>query len=309
MMWALLLSTALGFDAERELGGHTFGLPVAVEPVFVDSYISFRQGLGVLTLRDVSYPGIPVPLELELIGITETLRGQVRLGQGVAVYALASGAILAGANGDSALFLGATGGYDLRLGGTGTLLRTERSQLSVRAGGRRTVGLTVTPANLAVDLLDDTQRALQRLARGKWTESILSSQRAWQGFAGVSAATAISPTFGLLASVSGRVGRIDVLTREGEEGGLGLQLGAGAAVDMHPPQSQFGAQVGLQDRVDRLPGLVDTLPERHRTGVVLQGYVELGQVELGLVPSLATTFGSGIRETEWGLEGRAVAFF
>jgi hypothetical protein len=307
--WLCSLALAAPMPEQRTLQEHRYGLPVAVEPVFLDSYVTFRQGVGSLTLRDVRYPGIPVPLQLQLVGLTETLRVQLRVSERAALYGFASGAVLAGANADSALFLGVSGGYDLRLGGAYSLVRTERSQLAVRVGGRRSVGLAVTPADLAVELLDDTQRALRRLQRGRWADSLLSTQAAWQGTASLSLATTVHPHVGLLASVSSRVGRVDVLTRDGRDGGLGLQLGAGAAVDLRGPGRPLGLQIGLQDRVERAPGLVDTLPERHRLGAVVQGYVDLGQVELGLVPSLAGAWRGGVQELEWGAEGRAVAFF
>lgn len=311
MIAALLLATALAApdrDA-RTVGGHTFGLPVAVEPVFLDRYLTFRQGVGHLRLRDVRYPGIPVPLELQLVGLTETLRVQVRLREGLALYGLASGQVFGGADADSALFLGASGGYELRLGAGIGLLRTDDAALVLRAGVRRAYGVEVTPVDLAVDLLDDTSRTLRRLTRGRWAEGLLATRRSLQGTLGLSGAGALSPHVGLLASLSARVGPTDVLSGAGEDTGLGVQLGAGAAVDVRGPASPFGLQLGLRDRVERLPGLVDSLPERHRLGAVAQGYVDLGQVELGLVPNVAFVWGDGVRETELGLEGRAVAWF
>jgi len=293
---------------DRQLGPHDFGQPVAVEPVFLPSFVSFRQGIGQLTLRDARYEGLPLPLTLRLLGITEVLQGQLRVAPRFAITAYGSGAVLSGADADSALFLGARATYEVRLGGAARLVRTERAQLTARVGGRRSYGLRVTPADVAVELLDDTQQALARVLQGRWADSLLSTQRVWQGTVGVSGALAASEVVGVLGSVSARVGTVRV--GDAPRQGLGLQVGGGAAIDLRPTSDGvLGLQVGIQDRVDRTSGLEDEVAGRHRMVVPLQIYADRGGFQLGLVPSLSLSWGSDVREQQLGLEGRAVGHF
>jgi len=310
-MMPFVLGLALaGPPEERLLGPHDFGQPVAVEPVFVTSFVSFRQGVGLLTLRDVRYPGIPEPLSLRLLGLTEVIRGQVRVHERVGIGAFASGTLLSGADKDSALFLGARGAYQLRLTSTARLVRTERVQLAARVGVRTAYELRVTPADVAVQLLDDTEEALSLVLRGAWSESLLSATQGTYGTVGLSGAWSLSRPVGLLASLSGRAGRVRPVGKDQEGVGTGLQFGAGVAVDVRPKEdSALGLQLGIQDNVDRTAGLEDTVTGRHRLVVPLQVYADLGTFQLGLVPSASLSWGSAVREQQLGIEGRAVGYF
>jgi hypothetical protein len=298
-----------GAPDERLLGGHDFGQPVAVEPVFVSSFVSFRQGVGLLTLRGYRVVGIPEPLSLRLLGLTEVLRGQGKVHDRVGIGAFASGTLLSGADKDSALFLGARGAYELRLTTTVRLLRTERVQLSGRVGLRRAYELRVTPADVAVRLLDDTEEALSLVLRGAWGDSLLSATQGTYATSGLSGAWALSDTTGVMASFSTRVGRVRVVGDD-EGAGTGLQLGGGLAVDVRPTEDGvLGLQLGVQDNVDRTLGLEDAVAGRHRVVVPLQVYGDLGTFQLGVVPSVTLSWGSSVREQQLGIEGRAVGYF
>lgn len=306
MIW---LALALASPDERILGGHDFGQPVAVEPVFVSSFVTFRQGVGLLALKDARYPGIPEPLQLRLLGLTEVLRAQVRVHERIGVGAYASGALLSGADRDSALFLGARGAYELRLSGIARLVRTERAQLSVRTGVRRGYELRVTPADLAVELLDDTENALSDVFRGRWARNMLTTVFTTHANLGLSGAYGVSEDVGLLASVGGRVGRVRA-SGEDASSGTGLEVGGGLAVDVRPTADQvLGLQIGVQDAVDRTIGLEDEVPGRHRVLIPLQVYADLKTFQLGIVPSASLSWGSEVREQQLGLEGRAVGYF
>jgi len=304
------LALALGASPdERVLGGHDFGQPVAVEPVFVSSFVTFRQGVGLLALKDARYPGIPEPLQLRLLGLTEVLRAQVQVHERVGVGAYASGALLSGADRDSALFLGARGAYELRLSGIGRLVRTDRAQLSVRTGVRRGYELRVTPADLAVELLDDTEKALSDVFRGRWARNMLTTVFTTHVNLGLSGAYGLSEDVGLLASIGGRVGRVRA-SGEDTPSGTGLEVGGGVAVDVRPTADQvLGLQIGVQDAVDRTIGLEDEVPGRHRVLIPLQVYADLKTFQLGIVPSASLSWGSKVREQQLGLEGRAVGYF
>lgn len=308
--WSLIsLALARSPGADRQLAEHTFGLPVAVDPAFLTPLLTFRQGVGVQSVPDYRYPGIPNPLPLRLGGLTETLKVQLGINRSLSAYAQASGAVHTGLDAGSAFFLGAQGSYELRAGLRGLLLRRGRTQLAGRVGVRQALGVSVVPANLVVSLIDDPQVSLPDLLGGQWSTHLLAAERATQGVVGLSAAFAASRIVGLQASTSARLGASVLQVGDVEVAGPTTQLGAGLSVDLRPGGGLVGVQLGLRDRLERDLGSEDLLPERNRLLLTSQLYYDRTDLMLGLVVSGASRSGAGHHEWSVDVEGRAVAFF
>jgi len=306
--FAPLLGLALAAEpTERQLGPHDFGQPVAVEPVFLAPYASFRQGAGLLTLRSVGIPGVPQPLTFRMLGLTEVVRGQARLHQRIAVGAYASGAVLTGADTDSALFVGASAAYELRLDGRVQVLRTGGFQLTGQVGGRRSYERSVTPADLAIKILDNTERSLVKVLRGRWASAVLTTRRSWQGLTGLSMAASLSQTAGLLASVTTRAGTVRF--DDNQARGSDLQVLSGAALDLRIGEQGWGLQFGVENRLDRLYGLADEVPGTQRLVFPVEVYLDRGGYQLGVVPQQWVVWGGGATQRHLGLEARAVGYF
>ncbi|TVQ88385.1 MAG: hypothetical protein EA397_17070 [Deltaproteobacteria bacterium] len=289
------------------LGDHVFVMPLRVDTPFVVRQFTFRQGGGLVFVPDMRVDGYDEPFDLLLGGAIETMRVDGALRPWLGVYGEVGGELVTGLNPDSAFFRGARGGLAWEAGGVVRLVRDEqrRFQLGFRALARGQHGLSVEPAELVSALIADREATFQSVLDGDLARLLLVQQRAILGGGSLAAAYAISPRFGLLASMRSTAGSrhrswFDGQTEQISRSPLGtLAIGAAFDADLRP--IPLDLQLEYRYRVEGEGGGEDSLysglQSRHFGGFGAY-YGGRQDVQLGL--HLATLLlGAGAIRERW----------
>jgi hypothetical protein len=198
------------------LNGHTFLPSFGVAAPFANSTASTVLGVA---LGNFTAPTATGDTDIKLAAFSPQFEGQIRAYDRLAISLGATGNIVTGINGESALRYGASTSYKLSVGALYELIRDETKVISVALTLERPHTYTVSP-------LETAKSALRDALGGGGAEAVQSNaQTDWRP--NLRAAYAFNPVFG----IRGLMGMRFTALKEDEAESSQTRLNLGFAVD------------------------------------------------------------------------------